>query len=265
MLLRRLAGVEYTSFRVVHEQSFQPAFVCGCNCFFHYMMTVSRRVPQAHTSLTPTRDHRNHPTANYSPRCYYHGGRPEYRVVRNRALRSGCSCVPLGSGWSCHGEQVCKEMSVVAHFSRSQDFDCGFANMAESPTDCDTASNDMGLVSTKRLIVNAMARQSANPPPVDSTVNKGMAGHIAPERGADPCDFAGRAVVVSSCVPLICVLLAGVVCNRQFTGFRRVRHQVDFACLLLAWQRPLRQTFPRWISACLLPPVRSNVDRLIAH
>jgi hypothetical protein len=98
---------------------------------------------------------------------------------------------------------------MIAHFSRSQDFDCGFTDMEESHAYGDTASNNADPVSTKRLIVNAMARQSINPSLVDSTVGEGVAGHIAPEHDAGPFDDDGR-TAVSSYVPLICVLLAGV-------------------------------------------------------
>jgi hypothetical protein len=97
---------------------------------------------------------------------------------------------------------------VIAYLSLSQDFDCDIADMTESPTDGDTVSNDTDPMSKKSLIVDAMARQPTNPSLVDSTVDS-MARHIAPEHDADPFDFGGR-TVVSSYVPLICVLLAGV-------------------------------------------------------
>jgi hypothetical protein len=98
---------------------------------------------------------------------------------------------------------------VVAYFSLSQDFDCGIADMAESSADGNTVSDDTDPMNTESLIVNAMARQSTNPSLVDSNVD-GMTGHIVPEHDADLFDFDGR-TLVSSYVPLICVLLAGVV------------------------------------------------------
>ena len=93
-----------------------------------------------------------------------------------------------------------------AHFSRSQDFECGFADIAESPAYGDTAS----IVRKSRLIVNSITWQSTNLSPVDSTVIRGVEGHIAPECNADPFDFDGSAAVASSCVPLICVLLTSL-------------------------------------------------------
>ena len=95
-------------------------------------------------------------------------------------------------------------MSVTTHSARSQDFDCGFSDMAESAADGDNVSNDTDP--TKGLIVNAMARQSTNPSLVDSTADEGAAGHITPEHNVDPFGFDGR-TVVSSYVPLICVML----------------------------------------------------------
>ena len=133
-------------------------------------------------------------------------------MARNRALCSTRRYVSLGSGRTHHCEQVCSETPVVAHLSLSQDFDFGIMDMAEGPADGhgDTVSNDTDPVSTKGLIANAMARQSANPSLVDSAaVDKGVVGHIVPERDVDPFGFNGR-TLVSSYVPLICVLLAGV-------------------------------------------------------
>ena len=65
-------------------------------------------------------------------------------------------------------------------------------------------------MSTKRLVINAMARQSTNPSLLSPPVDEGVAGQIAPEHDAYPFDVDGNVTVVSSYVLLICVLLAQV-------------------------------------------------------
>ena len=69
-------GVQHTRYRILHEQSFQSAFVCGCNFSAVTQCWICEDFHR-HIPLTSTNDHRNHLTANYSLFLYYHGRGPE--------------------------------------------------------------------------------------------------------------------------------------------------------------------------------------------